>query len=94
MPLPVPRFEEFLEDLVDEDAELFRVERRFVFRIFLEAQHPLRKESERALEVPLERADAVGRRLVRRGGAMKAIGRGFGSRGSHAQPCRCVTFNS
>ena len=63
MPLPVPLLEEFLEHLVDEDAELFRVQRRFVFRILLEAQHALRKKSERALEIPLERADAVGRRL-------------------------------
>ena len=38
MPLPVPLLEKFLEDLVNEDAELFRIQRRFVFRILLESR--------------------------------------------------------
>ena len=59
MSLAVPFFKKFLEDFVDENPELFRVERGFVFGILLEAEDTLRKESERALKVPLERADAV-----------------------------------
>src|SRR5688572_17446548 len=47
VPLPVPFLKKLLEDFVDEDAELFRVERRFVLRILLESEHALGKELER-----------------------------------------------
>jgi hypothetical protein len=64
MSLTIPLFEELLKHLVDEDPQLFRIQRGFVLRIFLKLQDTLREKSERALQIPLERADAVGRRPV------------------------------
>ena len=83
MPLAVPLFEELLEHLVDENAELLRIQRRFVFGVFLELQHAFGKKSERALQIALERADAVSCGPIRRGRAVKLSGRRF-------RPLRCA----
>jgi hypothetical protein len=79
---------------VYEDSELFRVEPRFIFGIFLKAEDTLRKKSERALKVPLERTDAVRCRLVRPRPRVKVVGLRRGACGSETEPYGCVAVDS
>ena len=59
-PALLPLAKELLEDGVDELSLAARVHHLFVVRLFLEPQHMLREELERALEIGFEAADRPG----------------------------------
>ena len=62
----LPRIEEPLEHLVDELPLPPRIHHFFVLGLFLEFQHVLREELERAVEIRLDRADRPRARRERR----------------------------
>src|SRR5688572_29253867 len=93
MSLAIPFFEEFLKDLVDEDAQFLRIQRDLVFGVFLQPQHAFREKPERALQIPFERADAVSNRPVWRGRTVKLTGGCVRPRCTEFQPGRSFALD-